>query len=106
MTARSLISVLTLAIVTPGLGLAAAAQKPDGKALYEKKCVMCHGKNGVAKTMAKGSANLNDPEWQTANSADDIVKVVAAGKNKMPAYEDRLAPPEIRAIADYVKTLR
>lgn len=85
--------------------LAPAASAADGKALYEAKCAMCHGKDGVAKPMAKGSRSFNDPEYQKAESADSIAALVTAGKGKMPAYADKLKDEEIRAIATYVKTL-
>lgn len=96
-------SALVLALaVTAG-----AAAAPDGKALYESKCAMCHGKDGVAKQpMAKGSANLNDPAYQGANDAAAIVKVVTEGKNKMPSYKTKLTEADIQAIAAHVKTLK
>ncbi|HEX6852760.1 MAG TPA: cytochrome c [Candidatus Polarisedimenticolaceae bacterium] len=83
-----------------------AFAEPDGKALYESKCAMCHGKDGVAKPMAKGSANFNDPAFQKANDAAAIAKVASEGKNKMPAYKDKLSAADIQAIAAHVKTLK
>ena len=83
-----------------------AAAEVDGKALYESKCAMCHGKDGVAKPMAKGSANLNDPAYQKANDAAAIAKVVTEGRNKMPAYKGKLTDAEIQAVAAHVKTLK
>lgn len=77
----------------------------DGKALFESKCAMCHGKDGVAKPMAKGSANFNDAAWQKANSAEVIEKTATTGKGKMKGYDGKLAPEEIKAIAAHVKTL-
>ena len=77
-----------------------------GQASYDKKCAMCHGKDGVAKKMAAGSANLNDPEWQEKTSVEDIVKVSVEGKNKMKGFKDKLTAEEIEAIAKYVKTLK
>jgi cytochrome c6 len=78
----------------------------DGKALYESKCAMCHGKDGVAKATAKGSANLNDAAWQKANDAAAIVKLTTEGKNKMPAFKEKLKAEQLQAIADYIKTLK
>ncbi len=87
-------------------GAAWAADAPDGKALYESKCAMCHGKDGVAKAMAKGSANLNDPKFQEANSAEAIEKIIAGGKGKMKGLKDKLKPEEIKAVAAHLKTLK
>ena len=96
---RILIVLLVATLVAP-----AFAEGPDGKALYQSKCAMCHGADGVAKVMAKGSRNLNSPEFQKT-SAEDITKLVTDGKNKMPAFKEKLKPEEVQAIATYVKTL-
>ena len=105
MTMRTglVLGALALAVLATG---AALAEGPDGKALYDSKCAACHGKDGVAKSMAKGSANFNDPAWQKATPAEAIVKTVTEGRNKMPRYAEKLKPEEIRAIADYVKSLK
>lgn len=90
------------------LSLAAApalAADPDGKALYEAKCAMCHGKDGVAKPLAKGSGNFNDAAWQKANPDEAIEKVATDGKGKMKGYAGKLTPEEIKAVAAHVKTL-
>lgn len=92
-------TALALAVALP------AAAAPDGKALFEQKCALCHGKNGVAKPAGKGSMNFNDPAFQKAWSLDAIAKVTAEGKGKMPAYRSKLSAEEIRAIAAHVKTL-
>jgi mono/diheme cytochrome c family protein len=77
----------------------------EGMDLYNKKCAMCHGKDGVAKAMAKGSANLNDPEWQKSTSVDAIAKLTTEGKGKMPGYDGKLEPDQIKLVATYVLTL-
>lgn len=97
---------VTLALVSVLAGLPVLADGPDGKALYEAKCAMCHGKDGVAKAMAKGSANFNDPKFQQANSAEAIEKIIAEGKGKMKGFKDKLKPEEIRAVAAHVKSLK
>ena len=85
---------------------AAPAQAADGKALYEAKCAMCHGKDGVAKAVAKGSANLNDAKWQADTKVEAIETVITDGKGKMKGYKDKMAADEIKATAAYVKTLK
>jgi mono/diheme cytochrome c family protein len=98
-------SVIVIVIV--GLSAAAlAADAPDGKALYDAKCAMCHGMNGVAKPTAKGSANLNDAKYQDANSVEAIEKLTTDGKGTMKGYKGKLTPEQINAIATYVKTLK
>ncbi len=84
----------------------AAQAAADGKALYDAKCAMCHGKDGVAKPMAKPSANLNDAKWQEATKVEAIETVIADGKGKMKGYKDKMTGEEIKAIAGYVKTIK
>lgn len=105
MRGKTGVAAASLLILVVG-ALPVLAEGPDGKALYESKCAMCHGKDGVAKAMAKGSANLNDPKFQEANSVEAIEKVIADGKGKMKGLKDKLKPEEIRAIAAHVKTLK
>jgi len=104
---RQIVRLGVVAVVVGLLGAAAlAADAQDGKALFESKCAMCHGKDGVAKSMAKGAANLNDPKFQEANTAKAIEVVVADGKGKMKGLKDKLNPEQISAIAAHVKTLK
>lgn len=99
---------LTLVIVLAFGPTAAvvAADGPDGKALYESKCAMCHGKDGVAKSMAKGAANFNDAKWQAATSREAIEKIMTEGKRKMKSFKGKLNAEQIKAIAAHVKTLK
>ena len=105
---KNFVSLLVIVVLVGFGGIATpfAQDRPDGKALYDKKCAMCHGKDGVAKKMAKGSANLNDPEWQKATSLETIIAQISEGKGKMKGYKDKLSPEEIEAIARYAKTLK
>lgn len=98
---RTLALLALLALV-----LVPAMAEGDGKALYDKKCALCHGKDGVAKKMAEGSANLNDGEWQNSATLEDIQKSVAEGKGKMPKFQEKLTAEEIKLISEYVKTLK
>lgn len=101
MSTRPLIAILILLVAA---GATAAVAESDGQALYEKKCGLCHGKDGVAKKMAAGSANLNDPEWQKTASVEAIVKVTTEGKGKMP--KSKLSADELKLVAEYVLTLK
>lgn len=101
----SKLPIILMALAAAATAAAAGGDAPSGKALYDQKCAICHGKDGVAKPQAKGSRNFNDPAFQSAMSADAIAKVTAEGKGKMPAYRSQLKPAEIGAIAAHVKTL-
>lgn len=103
-TAIAIGIVAALALATTGLAFAEDGN--PGMDLYNKKCAMCHGKDGVAKKMAEGSANFNDAEWQKAASKDDVVKMINEGKGKMKGFADKLSAEEIGQIADYVMSMK
>jgi cytochrome c6 len=106
MDMRKLALLLAAIAVIAVAGAPAAQAAADGKALYEAKCAMCHGKDGVAKPMAKGSSNFNDAKWQAATKVETIETTITDGKNKMKGYKDKMSAEEIKAVAGYVKTIK
>jgi len=98
-----------LALCTLVLSTGAVVADVDGKALYDGKCAMCHGADGVAKEMwaKKGARNFNDPAWQKEMTDEALTKATADGipDKKMPAYKDKLKPEEIAAVVKYIRTL-
>ncbi len=95
----------TLFAAVVALVAAPAAAAEGGKELYDQKCAMCHGKDGVAKPIAKGAGNFNDPKWQATKPEAAIVQTITDGKGKMASYKDKLTPEQIKALAAYIKPL-
>jgi mono/diheme cytochrome c family protein len=83
----------------PAAGAGALTQAPadraNGKAAFERACVVCHGDDGLGGH--GGGAPLNEVGGFSA-----VVEVVTAGRNNMPAFSMLLTPAEIRDIAAYV----
>lgn len=52
-----------------------AASLADGKAVYEKNCVQCHGKGGEGII----GPNLTDDYWIHGGTISDVVKTIRAG---------------------------
>ena len=82
-----------------------AADANEGEATYKARCKVCHGDDGVPKSFAKGSPAFNDQAWKEATSMETIEKVVGEGRKKMPAFQNKLTPEEIKAVSAYLKTL-
>lgn len=99
--------------VVIGAVVAAGAARGDGAATFAAKCASCHAKTGkgnpaMAKTFKVTAADLDLTKAATQGKTDaDLVKVVAEGRNKMPAFgtNKKLTPEEIQAVAAYMKTL-
>jgi mono/diheme cytochrome c family protein len=75
--------------------LPAAADRANGRRVYEQTCVICHGEDGLGGH--GGGAPLND-----VPNAAAVIDVVTAGRNNMPALATLLTPVEIRDVAAYV----
>ena len=90
---------IVAAVLVAGTAMAAA----DGKALYDKKCAMCHGADGVPKRMGAGSKAFGDPEFKKSATVESIVKDTHEGKGKMKPV--KLTDEEAKAIADYILAL-
>jgi cytochrome c6 len=101
------LSVFTFAIalaVVLTLSLPAHAQGAD---LFKAKCAMCHGADGSGSAMGKkmGAHDFTGAEVQKMSDAD-LTDTIAKGKNKMPAYADKLKPEEIKGLVAYIRTLK
>ena len=59
----------------------------------------------MPKAFAKGAPSFKDKNWKTSVTTEELVKVITQGKGRMPSFEGRLTAEEIKAIAEYVKTL-
>jgi uncharacterized membrane protein SirB2 len=75
-----------------------ATKEDFGKAIYDAKCVNCHGADGTAGI--SGAKDLS----QSTLSEDEIEHIVHNGKGMMPPTE--LADEQLHAVAEYVKTLK
>jgi cbb3-type cytochrome c oxidase subunit III len=83
------------------------ADKIDARGLFAENCATCHGQNGRAHTFhgwLVGAQNLTDPEWQADTTDGQIINAIKTGPSVMPAFEKKLSPSEIQALAKYVRS--
>lgn len=97
-------SVALLATLALGTRMA-AAQTPDGGALYKQQCATCHGAAGVpAPAMAKALAIPTlDAAFLAKVSDDSLSAVVKNGAGKMKPFKDKLSAEQIAAVVKYVR---
>ncbi len=101
--------------VLAGLGLMGAsaggvlaADAGAGKAVFEKSCVGCHGADGkgnpgMAKVLGEKGLNLTTKEVKS-QSDEQLLKVIAEGRGKMPA-QSKLSKDDQKAALAYVRSL-
>jgi mono/diheme cytochrome c family protein len=87
---------------------AGAGNAEAGKATFEKRCAICHGKTGAGDGPAgkafKGVIpDLSSKEVQSLKDAD-IAKVITEGKGKMTAVKD-LNKDDIANLTAFIRTL-
>jgi len=97
----------------PTLAPALVAQ---GRAIYDADCASCHGARGEGQPNWKiplddGTflAPPHDSSGHTWHHPDFILlDIIAKGgqapNSKMPAFRDKLAPAQMRAALEYIKT--
>ncbi len=88
---------LVVALIAVGLITTPIFAAVDGAAVYAAKCKACHGADGKGKTPLAG----------TKLSAADVEKITNDGKApKMPSYKGKLTAEEVKAVAEYIKSLK
>ena len=94
--------LILLLVVTLVAAVAMPAYAADGAATFKAKCAMCHGPNGEGKVgpALKGTALTADQIADLLNKGNDAKKA----PHKKPIAG--LAADDVKAVADYVKTLK
>jgi mono/diheme cytochrome c family protein len=88
------------------VGLPARGQE-TGESLFKAKCAMCHGPDGAGKTTMGQTLKIPDlhsPEVQKLSDAE-LTQIVTKGKNKMPAYEEKLSKEQITQLVGFIRDL-
>lgn len=101
-----LASLFLLFMMAPFAMILAAKDAP-GKAVFDSKCAMCHGKDGKADTRAgqmMKAPDLTTGNWKHGMTLEDVEKVIKEGAGKMPKFEGKLDAEQIKEVAQYTLT--
>ncbi|MFM9940115.1 MAG: cytochrome-c oxidase, cbb3-type subunit III [Hyphomicrobiaceae bacterium] len=76
-----------------------------GATVFTEQCANCHAPDGRGK-VAEGTPNLTDDLWLFGGSREAILESIRTGRGAiMPAWEGRLDPTTVKALAVYVHSL-
>jgi mono/diheme cytochrome c family protein len=98
---------LTITAVVFGLfATSAFAATPETQSLYKSKCASCHGADGNASAIGKklGARDFSMPEVMKQKDAE-LIEITAKGKNKMPAFKEKLKEAEIKDLVAYLREM-
>ena len=109
-----LITVVFFLIFFFLLFFAMSANKPDGKAIFEKNCKSCHDVTGkgnpkVAKILKVDLVKLDLTKKETSEKKDsELIKTVSEGSSlgKMNGFKEKLSREEITAVVSHVRSLK
>jgi mono/diheme cytochrome c family protein len=109
MTRRALVLLAAALALAVAAAPAAQAAGPDGKALYEAKCALCHGKDGVPPPAfaQKKVPDMSASAWQKSRTDAQLKKVIGDGVQgtMMRGFSSTLKPEEIAAVVAHIRTL-
>jgi len=99
-----LMAALFLVLALAGF---ATADDAAGKSIFTSNCGICHGPNGDGNSPI--GKTLNVPDFRATQAQKmteaEVKAIVTTGKNKMPAFKDRLTDTQIDQVVDYVRHL-
>jgi mono/diheme cytochrome c family protein len=75
---------------------------------YKKKCSACHGVRGAGDTLLGKNLKLrplSSAEVQDKSDAE-LSMIISKGTNRMPRFDDKLSKDQIRALVEYVRSLK
>jgi mono/diheme cytochrome c family protein len=76
--------------------------------IFKAKCSACHGKNGSGDTMIGRNLKIRSlaSDEVQKQSDDELFTIIHKGRNRMPAFDRKLTPQEIREVVKYVRALK
>lgn len=99
---------LLLLAMSGALLAAGAPQAEDAASLFKSKCQMCHGADGKGDSPAAkkmGVRSFRSPEVMKLSDAV-LIDCTTKGRNKMPAYGQKLTDDQIKQLVKYIRTLK
>lgn len=96
-----------VAIIAGAVLFASAARAEEGKAIYDKNCVSCHGASGKGDGPAAKVMKPPPKDFATAlkgKTDADVAKVITEGKaegKNHPVFAKKLSEDQIKAVAKY-----
>jgi mono/diheme cytochrome c family protein len=98
------LSALTIAMLATFSGSLFAQQSAEDN--YNKKCAVCHGKDGVGNTAKGKKVHVKDVHANMKDSEAEMINAVTDGKgDDMDSYKNDFSADQIKALVEYYRSL-
>jgi mono/diheme cytochrome c family protein len=101
---RHLVTLIAFCLACTALALA-AADAPDGAAIFKAKCSMCHGPDGKGYPAVK-TPDFTDSKWQASMTDQKIADTIKNGKpnTMMMPFGNQLKDADIDALVRQIRS--
>jgi len=99
-------ALAALGVMAVSLALPAIMRAQEADDIYNHKCAVCHGKDGLGNTVKGKKVHVKDVHTNMKDSEAEMIKVVTNGKgDDMDSYKKEYSPDQIKALVQYYRTL-
>jgi len=79
----------------------------DTATVFKSKCAVCHGADGSGDTAVGKTLKLRDLRSADVQKQTDqeLTATITNGKDKMPAYKDKLTADQIKGLVAFIRDL-
>lgn len=95
-----------LCAIGVGVMLPATLYAQGAEDNFNKKCAVCHAKDGSGNTAKGKKVHVKDVHENMKDSEAEMIKVVTEGKgDDMDSYKSAFTADEIKALVEYYRSL-
>lgn len=99
-------SVLLVAIATTLLMVQSLRAQEGAQDIYDHKCAVCHGKDGLGNTVKGKKVHVKDVHANMKDSEAEMVKAITNGKgDDMDSYKKEYSSDQIKQLVEYYRSL-
>lgn len=101
-----ILEALCFIAIAMGIMLPPSLQAQSAEDNYNKKCAVCHGKDGSGNTAKGKKVHVKAVHENMKDSEAEMIKAVTDGKGEdMDSYKNEFTPEQIKALVDYYRSL-
>ena len=104
---KTSLTLATVALMAISLTYSSRLLAQDAAAdLYNKKCAVCHGKDGLGNTAKGKKVHVKDVHENMKDSEAVMIKAVTDGKgDDMDSYKNEFNADQVKALVEYYRSL-